>query len=65
MSQIRSYTAPDGWVYDYAEPQYITIILPDGSTEIKEDHIYAKFLRLGQFDDIKKYKLVKDPRANA
>lgn len=48
-NKIKSYVAPDGYVYDYAVP--------------KEDgrHLYAKYLYLSRFDSIDNYVLVEDP----
>ena len=62
-NRMRPYTAPDGYVYDWAKPHTATIINQDGEKEIKEEHIYAKYLYLGSMDDINGYKLVKDPKA--
>ena len=37
--------------------------IQDGEKEVKEEHLYAKYLYLGSMDDINDYKLVKDPKA--
>lgn len=47
--RMTAYTAPDGFVYDYAEPK------EDGQ------HLYVKYLYLTKFDRISNYVLVKDP----
>lgn len=46
-NRMKSYTAPDGFVYDYAID--------------KEDHLYVKYLYLTQYDSIDNYRLVEDP----
>lgn len=51
MAKLTKYKAPDGYVYDYAEPKII-----DGV----EQHLYAKYLNICHFDDIENYKLVED-----
>ena len=43
-SRMTAYIAPDGYVYDYAEPRIATIIEPDGTKAEREEHIYAKYL---------------------
>ena len=60
-SRMKSYKAPDGYIYDWAEPHTATIILEDGTKETREEHLYVKYLFLGSMDDIKNYKLVKQP----
>lgn len=62
-NRMKPYTAGDGYVYDWAEPHIATIIKEDGEKEFREEHLYVKYLFLGPFDDIKNYKLVKDPKA--
>lgn len=62
-NRMKSYVAPDGYVYDWANPHTATIINQDGETELREEHLYVKYLYLGSMDDIKEYKLVKDPKA--
>lgn len=62
-SRMRPYTAPDGYVYDWAKPHIATIVNQDGVEEMREEHLYAKYLYLGSMDDINDYKLVKDPKA--
>jgi hypothetical protein len=44
--RMTLYEAPEGYVYDYAEP---------GDRE----HLYVKYLYLSRFDNINNYKLVK------
>lgn len=61
-NRMKSYVAPDGYVYDWAKPHIATIINQDGEEELREEHLYAKYLYLGSMDDIKEYKLVKDPK---
>lgn len=61
-NRMKSYVAPDGYVYDWAKPHIATIINQDGVEEMREEHLYAKYLYLGSMDDIKEYKLVKDPK---
>lgn len=51
------YEAPDGYVFDYKEPRYITI---DG--EQVEDHLYCKYLVLNRRDSIDNYILVEEPK---
>lgn len=48
-SRMTAYTAPDGFVYDYAVPR------EDG------EHLYVKYLYLTKFDSIDNYILVEDP----
>ena len=61
-NRMKSYTAPDGYVYDWAVPQVGTIINENGEKENRTEHLYVKYLFLGSMDDIKDYKLVKDPK---
>ena len=56
-NRMKEYIAPDGFVYDFAEPRYRTI-----NEELVEEHLYVKYLYLGRFDNITNYKLVEDPR---
>lgn len=56
------YKAPDGYVYDYAEPRYATIINENGETTTEQEHLYVKYLSLSASDNIDKYILVKDPK---
>jgi hypothetical protein len=56
------YTAPEGKVYDYAEPHMGKITELDGSESEVQEHLYAKYLALGRFDSIDKYKLVDEPK---
>lgn len=53
-STITKYEAPEGWVYDWAEPHF--------SNEGEEQHLFVKYLFLGKFDTIDAYKLVEKPR---
>lgn len=62
-SRMKPYTAPDGYLYDWAQPHIATIINENGEKEYKEEHLYVKYLFLGSMDDINEYKLVKDPKA--
>lgn len=62
-NRMKSYIAPDGYVYDWAKPHTATIINQDNTEELREEHLYVKYLYLGSMDDIKEYKLVKDPKA--
>ena len=48
-NRMTAYTAPDGFVYDYATPR------EDGK------HLYVKYLYLTKFDSIDNYILVEDP----
>lgn len=58
---IYIYEAPKGFVYDYKEPRYNTII--DGDTEIQEqEHLYVNRLALCSQDNINNYILVADPK---
>lgn len=61
-NRMKSYTAPDGYVYDWAVPRVAIIINENGEKENKTEHLYVKYLFLGSMDDIKDYKLVKDPK---
>lgn len=61
-NRMKSYTAPDGYVYDWAVPHIATIINENGEKENRTEHLYVKYLFLGSMDDIKDYKLVKDPK---
>lgn len=61
-SRMTAYVAPDGYVYDYLEPHIAIIIDTNGEKIETEEHLYAKYLYLGKFDDINSYKVVKDPR---
>lgn len=63
--RMKSYIAPDGYVYDWAQPHIATIINQEGEKELKEEHLYVKYLYLGSMDDIKEYKLVKDLKEKA
>ena len=45
---MTTYIAPEGFVYDFANPQ-------------DDKHLYAKYLRLTRFDSIENYVLVEDP----
>lgn len=61
-NKLKRYEAPKGYVYDYAEPRMATIKNLDGTVSETQEHLYAKFLFLGKFDNIEAYILVKDPR---
>ena len=61
-NRMKSYTATDGYVYDWAVPHVATIINENGEKENRTEHLYVKYLFLGSMDDIKDYKLVKDPK---
>lgn len=58
----KMYTAPDGKVYDWAEPHMAQIIEPNGEVIEQEEHLYVKYLSIARFDSIDNYKLVDDPR---
>ena len=60
--KIKSYEAPEGKVYDFAEPQFNTIKNLDGTETQEEYHLYAKYLNRGPRDSVDRYKLVKDPK---
>lgn len=62
-NRMKSYVAPEGYVYDWATPHITIIINENNEREEREEHLYVKYLFLGSFDDIKSYKLVKDPKA--
>lgn len=49
FSRMTTYIAPDGYVYDYANPR------EDG------EHLYVKYLFLTQSDSIDNYILVENP----
>lgn len=53
--RLKQYVAPDGFVYDYAEPQII-----DG----EEQHLYSKYLNLCFADSIDNYILVEEKDVN-
>lgn len=57
------FSSPEGQVFDYKEPHIAKIIEQDGTVTETVEHLYANHLVLGQFDDIKNYILVDDPRA--
>lgn len=61
-NSMNIFNAPEGFVYDYAEPVIVTITDKDGISHEEEEHLYAKQLYLGSFDYIEHYKLVKDPK---
>lgn len=50
-NRMVQYEAPDGYVYDWAEPK-------------EDNHLYVKYLFLSKNDKIENYTLVKDPRGN-
>lgn len=58
---MRKYIAPEGKVYDWKIPHTGKIIDLDGSEIPTEEHLYAKYLTLGQYDSIDEYKLVDEP----
>lgn len=60
----KNYIAPDGKVYDWAEPHTSYIIDEDGSTIEREEHLYVKYLSITRFDSIDNYILVDDPRGS-
>lgn len=60
----KVYTAPDGKVYDWAQPHIAHIVEEDGSVTEVTEHLYAKYLSISRADSIDNYILVKDPRAN-
>lgn len=54
FSLIR-YDADEGYVFDWAEPRFNTVIDEEGKeTEIQE-HLYAKTLFIGPTDNIANY----------
>ena len=59
----KVYTAPDGKVYDWAEPHVATIIDEHGDPTEHLEHLYAKYLSISRFDNIDNYILVDDPRS--
>ena len=61
-NKLKRYEAPKGYVYDYAEPKMAKIKNVDGTISEEQEHLYAKFLFLGKFDNIESYILVKDPK---
>ena len=61
-SKMKKYEAPEGKVYDYAEPHTAIIIGTNGEKKVIDEHLYAKFLFLGPRDSIENYKLVKNPK---
>lgn len=50
-NRMTRYTAPDGYVYDYADPHY--------DEEGNEQHLLVSRLYLTNFDSIDNYKLVE------
>ena len=60
---MTTYRAPDGYVFDYKEPQFAVIKELDGSMTTIPHHLYANQLSLGRFDSLDRYTLVEDPRA--
>lgn len=62
-NRMRSYVAPDGFVYDWAEPHTAIIIEEDGTETEVIEHLYAKYLYLGKYDTPENYTIVPDPKA--
>lgn len=60
-NRLKSYEAPEGYVYDYAIPRE-SVIMVDGVEQTTQEHMYVKYLYLGKFDNIDNYVLVEDPR---
>lgn len=61
-NKLFQFVAPEGKLYDWAEPHMATIIDIDGNITKEEEHLYAKYLCLGRFDSIDNYKLVDAPK---
>lgn len=61
----KVYTAPDGKVYDWANPHMATIKEVDGSVIERVEHLYVKYLSISHYDTIDNYILVDDPRSGA
>lgn len=59
---LTRYKAPEGMVYDWAEPHTAYITELDGSVTEHVEHLYAKYLALGRYDSIDKYIVVDDPK---
>lgn len=57
--KMTKHVAPEGMVFDWAEPVIDRIINLDGSVEERENHLYVKYLFLSAADTIDRYKLVE------
>jgi len=60
--RIFRFEAPEGKLYDWAEPRFAYIKDKDGNETQEQEHLYAKYLCLGQFDLIDNYILVDAPQ---
>ena len=57
------YDADEGYVFDWAEPRYITVIDPETGKPTDEqiqEHLYVKTLFMGSNDTIDNYIEVKE-----
>lgn len=61
-NKVMKYEAPEGKVYDWAEPRFDIIIDEDGNETEEQVHLYANVLFLGKFDSIENYILVDAPK---
>lgn len=61
-TRVIKFEAPEGKVYDWAEPHIATIIDEKGNKTEEQEHLYANVLFLSKFDTIENYKLVDTPR---
>lgn len=55
--KLTRYDAEDGYVFDWAEPRYVT---DEDGNQIQE-HLYAKTLFVGANDNIENYIEVEAP----
>jgi hypothetical protein len=60
-TRVIKFEAPEGKVYDWAEPHTATIIDEEGNKTEEQEHLYANVLFLSKFDTIENYKLVDAP----
>lgn len=61
-TKVIRFEAPEGKVYDWAEPHIATIIDEQGNKTEEQEHLYANILFLGKFDSIENYILVDAPK---
>ena len=58
---LMRYDADDGFVFDWAEPRYVT----DAEGNQVQEHLYAKTLFIGETDRIENYIEVAQPEQEA
>lgn len=52
---LQRYDADEGKVFDYKVPRFNEVTNEDGTTELVEEHLYAKTLFLSATDSIENY----------